>query len=232
VATTYGAIPSPNIWHHPAVYETENRAMDPARVIDTTLRELRPWTGATVLDIGCGTGFHLPRLADEALYVIGVEPNRALVAQAQRRTAALANVSVRQGSAQRIPVADASMDIAHARWAYFFGPGCQAGLRELSRVVRRGGVACVVDVDPTRSTFGRWFRAAYPNVDDAGNEKFFARHGWQTLRRDTCLRFESRSDFEAVMRIEFPPDVAERAIREHDGLEVDYAVVIRTREYT
>ena len=128
-------------------------------------------------------------------------------------------------------MANASIDVAHARWAYFFGRGCKAGLRELARVVRRGGAAFIIDTDPTRSTFGTWFQAAYPMVDDAANEAFFSRRGWQTLRRDTSLRFASRADFEAVMRIEFPPEVAEQAIVEHAGLEVDLAVVIRTRQF-
>ena len=62
-----------------------------------------------------------------------------------------------QGAAQAIPLPDASVDVAQARWAYFFGPGCEPGLRDLARVMRRGGTAFVIDNDPTRSTFGRWF---------------------------------------------------------------------------
>ena len=56
-------IRSPNIWDSPDVYELENLASDRAGVIDTTIDALHPLTGADVVDIGCGTGFHLPRLA-------------------------------------------------------------------------------------------------------------------------------------------------------------------------
>ena len=45
-----------------------------------SIRRLRPWTGADILDIGCGTGFHLPRFAREAAHVVGVEPHAELVA--------------------------------------------------------------------------------------------------------------------------------------------------------
>jgi SAM-dependent methyltransferase len=256
VTISAGAIPSPNIWHHADIYELENRAVDPDGVLEATMRQVRPWHGATVLDIGCGSGYHLPVFAAEAAQVVGVEPHGDVVAMARRRIARLAtaarakgapsrvpvssvpasnisalNISVRHGAAQRLPVADASVDVAHARWAYFFGPGCEPGLREMARVVRRGGVGFIIDNDPTRSTFGRWFAQAYPKVDPAANDEFFSRHGWETLRRDIHWRFETRSDFEAVVRIEFAPQAAERIIAEHAGVEVDYAVVIRTRHF-
>lgn len=226
-----GAIPSPNIWHHESTYETENRAVDPDGVIEQAMRDIRPWAGAALLDIGCGSGFHLPRFADAAHQVIGVEPHARLVSTARRRTAALPNVSVRQGAAQGLPVPDACIDVVHARWAYFFDDSCAAGLAEIDRVVRRGAAAFLIDNDPTRSTFGRWFSQAYPKVDPVANELFFARHGYRTLHRDTRWSFRSRADFESVVRIEFPSDLAETFIAEYPGTEVDYAVVIRVKEY-
>ena len=55
-----GAVPSPNIWHHPQTYEVENRAVDPDGAIEAAMREVADWAGRDVLDVGCGTGFHLP----------------------------------------------------------------------------------------------------------------------------------------------------------------------------
>jgi SAM-dependent methyltransferase len=224
-----GAIPSPNIWHSPAVYELENKAVDPDGVIEAAMREVRDWAGADVLDIGCGTGFHLPGFAATARSVVGVEPHARLAAAAQRRTVALGNVQVRRGTAQRLPVADSSVDVAHARWAYFFGPGCEPGLAELDRVMRRGGVAYVIDNDATRSTFGGWFRRAFPAYDPQKVERFWSSHGWQRKSLDIRWDFERRGDFEAVIRIEFPPEVAEQVIAEHSGVDADYAVNLWTR---
>ncbi|HEY6737339.1 MAG TPA: class I SAM-dependent methyltransferase [Actinopolymorphaceae bacterium] len=219
-----GARPSPNIWNSPSVYEIENHAVDPGGVIEKAMWSHRPWRDAVVLDIGCGTGFHLPRFATEAARVIGVEPHPGLAAQARNRVGGLPNVEVRLGAAQALPVADATVDVVHARWAYFFGPGCEPGLRELSRVIRRGGAAFVIDNDASRSTFGGWFRRAFPAYDPWEIEAFWSRRGWQRDRLDMGWRFERREDFEAVVRIEFAADLAEQIIAEHDGLEVDYAV--------
>ncbi|HLN78742.1 MAG TPA: class I SAM-dependent methyltransferase [Nocardioidaceae bacterium] len=226
-----GAIPSPNIWNHPEVYELENRAADPDQRIEAAMRSVMDWSGRDVLDLGCGTGFHLPRWAYDARSVTGVEPNAALAAIARRRSSRIGNVRVLQGTAQRIPVPDASVDMVHARWAYFFGPGCEPGLAEISRVVRRGGAAFVIDNDPTRSTFGGWFRRGYPDVDPVEAERFWSLHGWTRVPLDIEWRFGRREELEAVVGIEFDPDLARQILAEHEGLVVDYAVNLWWRRF-
>lgn len=226
-----GAVPSPNIWNHPATYELENHAVDPDGRIESAMREVLDWSGRDLLDLGCGTGFHLPRWAETARSVVGVEPHPDLVRIARRRTSRLVAVQVLQGTAQRVPLADASVDVAHARWAYFFGPGGEPGLAELSRVVRRGGAAFVVDNDPTRSTFGDWFRRGYPAVDPVAVERFWSTRGWTRRPLDVEWRFDRREDLEAVVRIEFAPALAEEILAGHTGITVDYAVNLWWRRF-
>ena len=226
-----GAVPSPNIWNHPQTYEIENRAVDPTGAIEAAMRSVCSWTGRDFLDVGCGTGFHLPRWAADAGTVTGVEPHPDLARIATRRTRRIGHVTVRTGTAQQLPLPDRSVDVAQARWAYFFGPGCEPGLVELDRVVRRGGTAFVIDNDATRSTFGGWFRKGYPTVDPGEVERFWSRHGWQRTPVDMRWAFTSRADLEAVVRIEFSPEVADIALASHEGLEVDYAVNLWWRHY-
>lgn len=223
--------PSPNIWNTPGLYELENLAADPHGRITAAMREIGDWTGRTMLDIGCGTGFHLPTWATSAEQVIGVEPHRPLTTLARRRTKKLRNVTVLAGTAQALPVPDGSVDVAHARWAYFFGPGCEPGLLELERVVRRGGTAFVIDNDPARSTFGGWFRRGYPTVDAEAVERFWTRHGWTRTPIDMGWSFDSRADLEAVVRIEFSREVADAVLAEHIGTEVDYAVNLWSKAF-
>ena len=227
-----GAVPSPNIWQHTATYELENHAADPDGRLWAAMEARASWSGRTVLDLGCGTGFHLQRFAGAAAKVIGVEPHPGLVRLAQRRTRDLTPVEVRLGTAQEIPLPDASVDVVHARWAYFFGPGCEPGLAELDRVVRRGGTALIVDNDGSRSTFGAWFRRGYPHLPaPAEVERFWSERGWTRTPVDMGWRFQSGADLEAVLRIEFKRDVADEVLRHHDGLEVDYAVNLWSRDY-
>jgi ubiquinone/menaquinone biosynthesis C-methylase UbiE len=224
-------IPSPNIWDQPATYELENLAVDPDGRLADALTSLASWSGRHVLDIGAGTGFHLPWFASTAASVTGVEPHAALAAIARRRTRRLDNVAVLEGTAQALPLPDASVDVAHARWAYFFGPGCEPGLAELDRVMRRGGTALVIDNDATRSTFGGWFRRGYPMVDPVAVERFWSTRGWTRTPVDMGWRFQTRGDLEAVVRIEFAADLAEEILAAHQGLDVDYAVNVWSRSY-
>jgi SAM-dependent methyltransferase len=224
-------VPSPNIWQHTATYELENRAFDPDDLVFAAMAGRTSWADRVVLDLGCGTGFHLPRFASTAARVVGVEPHPDLVALARRRTRSLSNVEVLAGTAQEIPLPDASVDVVHVRWAYFFGPGSEPGLRELARVVRRGGTALVVDNDGTRSTFGRWFSLGYPNIDADAMERFWARQGWSRTPVLTRLSFASEADLESVVRIEFDRETADAIMRERPGTEVDYAVNVWSRDF-
>jgi len=223
---------SPNIWDNPATYEIENLGFDRAGLVLAAMRRIADWTGGTVLDVGCGTGFHLPLFAQDAASVIGLEPHAPLAAIARRRVRRLPHVSVIEAPASEVPLSGSTVDVAHARWAYFFGPGCEPGLAQLERVVRPGGTAFVIDNDPTTSSFGAWFSRGFPDVDAAAVERFWGDQGWERQPITTAWEFESREDFEAVVRIELPTAVAEEVLAEHpDATGTDYAINLWWRRY-
>lgn len=222
-------IPSPNIWHWPQVYEVENLAQDADGALYRRLANVAGWSGGVVVDLGCGTGFHLPMFADSADTVIGVEPHAPLVESALRRTRDLANVTVRLGSAESVPVDDGIADLVHARTAYFFGPGCGAGITEAMRVLKPGGVLAVIDIDATAFDYGRWMRADLPQYDPARVEQFFEAQRFTMERVDTRWEFRTRRALRDVLDIEFTKRTATKAFEQTPGLALDVRYRLHTR---
>ena len=229
-----GVIPSPNIWGDSTTYELENLAADQPRVIERAMRR-RLAAGASLegifLDVGCGTGFHLPRWLEEHPRVVGLEPHAPLARLARDRMSGT-SVQVLSASAEAVPLAPGTVAVMHARWAYFFGPGSEPGLAELDRVMRPGGMAFVVDFDVTRSTFGQWFQQCWPDYDGAAVRRFWRRQGWHDEPLDIAWELESEEDFQAVLGLEFPPDAVARIIAEDPGRHgVDVGVHLWSRGY-
>jgi SAM-dependent methyltransferase len=193
------------------------------------LREAIDWAGADVIDIGCGTGFHLPMFAATARAVVGVEPHPPLVRRARDRVAELPGVRVVEAGAEQVPLPDASADLVHARTAYFFGPGCEPGLVEADRLLRTNGLLAIVDLDVSRPPYGDWLRADVPHYDPAAVERFFDRQGFALRRVDTEWRFPDRASLEASLGIEFSAPVARRAIAATDGLTLPVSYRVHTR---
>jgi len=184
-----------------------------------------PWAGEVVLDLGAGTGFHLARFHRRARHVVAVEPDDRLRLLAMGRVAALGleRVSVLTGSAERLVLADRSIGVAQARFAYFFGPGCEPGLAEVARVLRPGGSLFVVDNDWRSGTFASWpARSAWCSWADPDRIEAFRRdQGFASVRVESEWRFQRRQDLEVVLGVEFPPPLAEELCREHRGTTVE-----------
>jgi SAM-dependent methyltransferase len=220
---------SPNIWNWPEIYERENEAVDSDGALWAALADLVDWGGADVVDVGCGDGIHLPRFAQRARTVAGVEPHPPLLVRARHRIRDCSHVRVLAGCAQRLPLPDSSADLVHARIAYFFGPGCEPGLAEAQRVLRPGGSLVIIDLDGTHSPYGEWLCAATPGYRPAAVEAFFASQGFRCRRVHTVWRFCDRGALEDALRIEFPPAVAARAIAQTTGLTIPVRYRLHTR---
>jgi SAM-dependent methyltransferase len=126
--------------------------------------------GGRVLDVGCGpgalTGVLVERLGAGA--VAAVDPSESFVAAAQERHP---DVDIRQAAAEQLPFGDEEFDAALAQLVVHFMADPVAGLREMARVTRRGGVvaASVWDFAGGQAPASTLWQAALeldPDVED------------------------------------------------------------------
>ena len=100
--------------------------------------------GQRVLDVGCGPGALTTELVGRLppSAVTACDPSEPFVRAAQERHP---QVEVRRAAAEQLPFADGSFDAALAQLVVHFMTDPVAGLREMLRVARPGGVvaACV-----------------------------------------------------------------------------------------
>lgn len=96
-----------------------------------------------ILDVGCGPGTFLGRLASNGhrAKLVGLDYSAGMVEQASRD---FPDVQFQQGDAQALPFADASFDLVTARHMLYHVPDVLAALREARRVLRPAGVFVAV----------------------------------------------------------------------------------------
>jgi len=117
--------------------------------------------GQRALDVGCGPGVLtaelVRRLGPGA--VCAVEPSESFAAAARER---LPGVDVRLSSAEQLPFPDGGFDAVLAQLVVHFMADPVAGLREMGRVARPGGMvaACVWDHGGGRGPLSTFWQAA------------------------------------------------------------------------
>jgi ubiquinone/menaquinone biosynthesis C-methylase UbiE len=118
-------------------------------LIDWSMRnkQLRPYRERTagaaegrVLDIGIGSGLNLPFYARQAREIFGLDPSPPLLARAQSMAPRTQTpIHLLEGSAERIPLADHTIDTVVMTWTGCSIPEICAALEEMRRVLRPGG---------------------------------------------------------------------------------------------
>jgi SAM-dependent methyltransferase len=150
---------------------------------------LRP--GQRVLDVGCGTGVLtaevIRRLGTTA--VSAVDPSPTFVAAMRSR---LPDVDVHEAVAEDLPFDGATFDASVAQLVVHFMSDPVAGIGEMRRVTRPGGVvaACVWDFAGGHTPLQPFWKAARsldPDVDDESERPGTAEGDLVALLRDTGL---------------------------------------------
>lgn len=124
------------------------------RMMNIGHRPVYAWTfdhlmladGMRALDVGCGGGGAILELARRfpSIRVDGVDASEESVAMCRRRTAGVpGRGEIARGVAEALPAADATYDAVYAIETIYFWPDLCAGIREMLRVLKPGGIAAV-----------------------------------------------------------------------------------------
>ncbi|HET9078187.1 MAG TPA: methyltransferase domain-containing protein [Acidimicrobiales bacterium] len=117
--------------------------------------------GSRIVDLGCGYGATSLELAalrpasvvgvDTDEQVLGVASSAAALAEARSGLAPGSSVRFLPADAYDLPFADNSVDAVFCRFVFQHLDSPPAAAAEIERVLRPGGLACVVDVDDALS---------------------------------------------------------------------------------
>jgi SAM-dependent methyltransferase len=100
--------------------------------------------GMRVLDVGCGNGLYLRGLRDRQVKAVGCDLSMGMLRAASHPALLNADVTA-------LPLADGAVDVALSIHMLYHVPSRETAIRELRRVVARGG-ACIAVTNGDRHT--------------------------------------------------------------------------------
>lgn len=122
-------------------------------------------SGSKVLDVGCGTGFDLARMAPLVGpdgQICGIDLNNESVAVSKARLAshiAKPSTDLRVGDVYRIPFPDNYFDAVHAERLFLHLERPRVAIEEIARVLRPGGRFVATETDGgSRSVDSRFYK--------------------------------------------------------------------------
>lgn len=134
-------------------------------------------------DLGCGTGQVAEALAPFVKQVVAVDASEAMLTAARKRLKPLANVQVRRGELQTLPLGDGELDAAVTMLVLHHLPEPAAAIRELARVVKPGGKLLLVDmIRHDRAEYQQIMGHVWLGFEQQEIEQWLAAAGCRSIR--------------------------------------------------
>jgi SAM-dependent methyltransferase len=153
-----------------------------------------PLPGERALDLGCGVGHTLRRIAPLVAFAVGADATFEMMQAGRDSVVTAPNAAFAQSDANALPFADASFDLATCRLAAHHFTDVAAAFRDVRRVLRPGGRFVLVDNyapdDPSLDTFIN----EVEKLRDASHVRNHTIAGWREQLEDAGLRTSVESD--------------------------------------
>jgi SAM-dependent methyltransferase len=146
-----------------------------------------PRTGERALDLGCGVGHTLRRIAPLVAFAVGADATLEMMQAGRASVVTEPNAAFAQSDASALPFADATFDLATCRSAAHHFTDAASAFREVARVLRPGGRFVLADSyapdDPALDAFINELET----LRDASHARSHTALGWRALLDDAGL---------------------------------------------
>jgi ubiquinone/menaquinone biosynthesis C-methylase UbiE len=111
--------------------------------------------GKQAADIGAGTGFITEGLIQKGLKVIAVDQSEAMIGEMRRKFEKFDTVDYRIGEGDNPPIQDETVDYVFANMYLHHVESPPSAIKEMVRVLRKGGKLVITDLDEHEFEFLR-----------------------------------------------------------------------------
>jgi ubiquinone/menaquinone biosynthesis C-methylase UbiE len=112
-----------------------------------------------VLEIGIGSGLNLPFYSQSVKQIVGMDPSPKLLEMAREATTKSSlSVGLMEGTAEALPLGNASMDTVVTTWTMCSIPNVDQALEEIHRVIKPGGRLLFVEHGLSPEPRVRWWQ--------------------------------------------------------------------------
>jgi len=162
--------------------------------LERLLAVAAPRSGECALDLGCGVGHTLRRIAPLVTFAVGADATLEMMRAGRASVVNVSNAAFVQSDATALPIADATFDLVTCRLAAHHFTDAASSFREVARVVRSGGRFVLVDNYAPDDAALDVFINELETLRDASHVRNHTISGWRALLEAAGLHTSVESE--------------------------------------